>query len=667
MNDFLLYILKSTLSISLLYLGFRFLLRKETFFVFNRLLLLTAVACSTVIPLLYMPQMMHQSVPVQLMPEFSGSEIVPKVAPMPEDAGTIAASTPVLKPDRQFVIPTAQLLQFAYLAGLFVSFLILLHSIFSVLRLFSKARLVRNDGIRLFMTEEDLPAFSFGRNILISRHDFETNSKAILSHEQAHIRAGHFFDLILMEAFKIVHWFNPLVYWLIRDMKAIHEYQADDHTLNKGIDATQYQILIIQKCVGHQKFALANSFNHCQIKKRITMMNKQKTSKVWRWKAAAFLPLLALLLMAFGKTGENAPPESFSLPSLVQELQQDSVKQWSEDDFGIPGKLMLERHSKETLYAYLIQIDSKSKMKSWNEVISFKKLPTQIKKYLDYELADEKTKSEYLKLLVNGQEKMTTRRYFIIQKDMATPDEDYQKLLNIIGNTILEIRGKYASSIFNTPYTKLTLAQRNEIDKLIPSVADFMHSPVMVSERKNDQPLLLVEVRAEGIFVASEEKVSSMDELSKKAELFIEKNPNGIVSIKVAAHVPDDQITMIKEQLRKAKALHINYSLFTQVYQMVEDMPDFPGGNEALKEWISQNIEYPEDAKSKGIEGKVFVRFVVNSFGKVEGATIAKGISPELDAEALRVVSLMPEWTPGKQKGVPVCVAYTVPINFSTK
>ena len=66
--------------------------------------------------------------------------------------------------------------------------------------------------------------------------------------------------------------------------EAVHEYQADESTLNNGIDATLYQLLIIEKCVGHKKFALANSFNHCQIKNRIVMMNKQKSNKAWRWK-----------------------------------------------------------------------------------------------------------------------------------------------------------------------------------------------------------------------------------------------------------------------------------------------------------------------------------------------------------------------------------------------
>jgi len=101
------------------------------------------------------------------------------------------------------------------------------------------------------------------------------------------------------------------------------------------------------------------------------------------------------------------------------------------------------------------------------------------------------------------------------------------------------------------------------------------------------------------------------------------------------------------------------------VYVVVEEMPEFPGGELALRNFIAENIKYPVEAKDKGIQGKVFVTFVVNSKGKVENAKIARGVDPSLDNEALRVVGQLPEWKPGKQKGEAVSVSYTVPINFA--
>ena len=101
-----------------------------------------------------------------------------------------------------------------------------------------------------------------------------------------------------------------------------------------------------------------------------------------------------------------------------------------------------------------------------------------------------------------------------------------------------------------------------------------------------------------------------------------------------------------------------------QVFVVVEEMPEFPGGELALRKYIAKAIVYPTIAQENGIQGKVFVNFVVNKDGSVSNAKIARGVDPSVDAEALRVVSTLPKWKPGKQRGVPVRVSYTVPISF---
>jgi protein TonB len=101
-----------------------------------------------------------------------------------------------------------------------------------------------------------------------------------------------------------------------------------------------------------------------------------------------------------------------------------------------------------------------------------------------------------------------------------------------------------------------------------------------------------------------------------------------------------------------------------QVFVVVEEMPEFPGGELALRKYIAKAIVYPTIAQENGIQGKVFVNFVVNKDGSVSNAKIARGVDPSVDAEALRVVSALPKWKPGKQRGVPVRVSYTVPISF---
>ena len=102
----------------------------------------------------------------------------------------------------------------------------------------------------------------------------------------------------------------------------------------------------------------------------------------------------------------------------------------------------------------------------------------------------------------------------------------------------------------------------------------------------------------------------------------------------------------------------------SRVYDVVEQMPSFPGGLNALMQWISKNMKYPEEAEKKGIQGRVLVSFIVDKTGAVRDAKIAKSVDPLLDKEALHVVSVMPKWIPGKQNGKPVNVKYVVPLSF---
>jgi protein TonB len=104
-----------------------------------------------------------------------------------------------------------------------------------------------------------------------------------------------------------------------------------------------------------------------------------------------------------------------------------------------------------------------------------------------------------------------------------------------------------------------------------------------------------------------------------------------------------------------------------KVFDIVEQMPEYPGGQAALFEFISKNVKYPDDAVKKKVEGKVFVTFVVDTDGKITDVSLMRKVFPSLDAEAIRVISAMPNWIPGKQKGQVVRVKYTVPIMFRLK
>ena len=104
-----------------------------------------------------------------------------------------------------------------------------------------------------------------------------------------------------------------------------------------------------------------------------------------------------------------------------------------------------------------------------------------------------------------------------------------------------------------------------------------------------------------------------------------------------------------------------------KVFDIVEQMPEYPGGMQALFEFLKENIKYPEDAQKQKVEGRVLAKFVVETDGSISNIEVVTHAFPSLDAEAVRVIQAMPKWSPGKQKGQAVRVKYVVPINFNLK
>jgi len=158
--------------------------------------------------------------------------------------------------------------------------------------------------------------------------------------------------------------------------------------------------------------------------------------------------------------------------------------------------------------------------------------------------------------------------------------------------------------------------------------------------------------------IQPDEEVSEEDLLKTQESLNEEE-----IAISIADVVGTDEengMDIADLDVNKAITGEDNDSLFI----MVEEMPKFPGGEAALRQWINNQLKYPLAAVEKGIQGKVYVQFIVDKDGKTSGAKVIQGVDPSLDQEALRVINRLPLWNPGKQRGTPVKVAYTVPINF---
>lgn len=160
---------------------------------------------------------------------------------------------------------------------------------------------IKNDGYTLVVTDiERLAPFSWLHYVVISRSDYENDYSAIITHEQRHVACHHWIDLLIAQVICVINWFNPAA-WLMRDeLMLVHEYQADMAVIDSGHDAQEYQMLLIKKAVGARFPSLANSLNHSKLKKRITMMYKEKSGGGHRFKALALVPVLALTLGVAG-------------------------------------------------------------------------------------------------------------------------------------------------------------------------------------------------------------------------------------------------------------------------------------------------------------------------------------------------------------------------------
>ena len=147
--------------------------------------------------------------------------------------------------------------------GLFYAFYLLV-----MRRTIRQGESMEREGCHLVLLEADVPSFSWGNSVIMSRKDLE-NNPVIFTHEKMHVLCRHSLDLLLLLPMQVIFWWNPLVWITREELRLVHEYEADEGVLQQGIDATQYQLLLVRKAVGEQRFTLASGFQHAKLKKEL--------------------------------------------------------------------------------------------------------------------------------------------------------------------------------------------------------------------------------------------------------------------------------------------------------------------------------------------------------------------------------------------------------------
>ena len=509
MTGFLIYDAKVAVLIVVFYMFYRLLLSKETFHRVNRMVLLSTALLSFILPLCVITT--HQTVVLDAVPMVSVGNVQMEVAPDEQPA------------QWQYVIPLL------YIIGVVVVLSHTLLSVWRVLMLVRRSeRIPQADGTTLCVVPDEVPPFSFCSFIVMNRNDYNTGDSAILAHERGHIRQHHSCDVLLVDLLTALQWFNPAMWMLRADLRAIHEYEADGAVLSQGINARQYQYLLITKAASIGGYSIANGISHSTLKNRITMMLQKKSPRSRFMKLLALVPIVGIALAL------NA----------------------------------------ETVNDYVYQQPQK-------------------------------------KVVKKGSKSATTK----------------------MGNNTIEI-----------------VPSKEAVEQANPAKAVEW----VVAKEPDKKPIVLLEGH----------RITY--------ETFTRMDPDEIASITVLKDQP--AVDQYGEEARNGVILITTkkgVEVFTPVEQnpeyfdVVEQMPEFPGGAQALFGFVAKNIHYPKAAEDAGIQGRVIVTFVVMKDGSIGEVKVAKGVSPELDGEAVRCVKSMPKWKPGMQKGQAVNVKFTMPISFA--
>ena len=341
MGVFFIHILKSSLSLALLYLCYRLLLSKETFHRFNRITLLSLPLLSLAIPFIEIT-----------MP---GASDIPQSFISMEETMLVTDISPegvLIETSKRF--PWNALILSVYVGGIF--FLLVRHG-WSIIRMVSLLRSNRKEkidnDITLYVHQKKVAPFSWMNRIVISEEDLEKNGKAILAHERAHIWNNHSWDLLFAQAYVFIQWFNPAAWHWMNDLKTIHEYEADEWVIRRDMDARNYQLSLIESVVGTRRFTMANSFNQSLLNKRITMMNKGRSHQWARLKYLFVLPTVTLSVVAFAHPEISHQFDKISsikvsdLTSIVTE-ETSEVANTSGETIKVSGSVLMT-HTKEPI------------------------------------------------------------------------------------------------------------------------------------------------------------------------------------------------------------------------------------------------------------------------------------------------------------------------------
>ena len=299
MEQLLDYLIKLSATLIVIYLFYWLVLRKLTFYMWNRWYLVGYSLAAFLMPLINIHPLLERT-------RLSDEGLVQWVPVL----HTTAFDKVTTLRENNFVGNVSNLVIFFFVAGIFFLFVRLAIRVFSVQRVRKMSHLISDGEVRVYHVDEDVIPFSFGNSIFINRNKHSDDElRNIIRHEFIHVKQKHTIDILFSECLCILNWYNPFA-WLLRNaIRQNLEFVADQKVLQNGIDRKKYQYLLL-KVVGVQQFGIATNFNFTSLKKRIAMMNKLRSAKIHLVKFLFVLPLLTIILLAFRNKQEKQKPDA---------------------------------------------------------------------------------------------------------------------------------------------------------------------------------------------------------------------------------------------------------------------------------------------------------------------------------------------------------------------
>ena len=670
----MIFVLKAAITLALLYSCFFVFLSKETFHRFNRCMLVGIMLVSLVMPMFHFttshPTALNEE--VYVVQNYIEHDYTPIV---------VAPQVPR--------ITWIQVLTGIYLTGVAIMLILTLVQAISLSRfLRCGVRHTDSQGNTVILHNGEVPPFSIFRFIVMSVKDYETSRQYILTHEQEHIRLAHTYDLLLLQGMKIFQWFNPFIWFLSRDLKAVHEYEADQAVINQGIDAKSYQQLLVMKVVGNRLQPFTNNLNHGSLKKRIVMMYQKPSNRWLMLKALCAIPVAALTINTFATPIETDPVEDMvktlettNVPTIneVKENVLTTVESVDETPFAI--------HPVADQYGRILSFTHEGKPADGYFECTAEYV------FIDGRQATEAELRNYKTLLANSKFEMLktekgTAKYnykdkhgiiVIHTQDASTAPDDNNPL--VIVNGIEMAFPADIRTLDNEAISKALNIKEDDVES-ITVLKDGAATAVYGEKGKNG----VIEIKVKSSFVDRLPGVQKNEDGSysingKKVQKIL---VNGREYYKAVGYDQEKLATWNVEPPTIQNAIHDD-----PIFEVVEEPAQYPGGQAALMQYLAQNIRYPKISAENGVQGRVLVQFVIEKDGSLSNFKVVKDAKPvsdgitvnaqgttaegndipkeaygALNIEALRVLREMPNWIPAKQRGEVVRLKYTLPITF---